>query len=361
MSSMKSWLVVSALGMFGCGSRTSALPVPDESTSAPANPDAGSSPDRARPVLAACPRYSGSCVPVAGPGSVVVTLASLKGYSSGIAIDSSNVYFTDSTVPNEEGAADVMKVSLAGGPATLLAHASSASGIAVDDRSVYWTENVTGSVMKASLAGGAALTVASNQSAPEGVAVAGSDVYWVEHGGDVVVGLPSGQPDPFALATSLPTPYFLAVGATSVFWTTNADPYGGAVMSVPKTGGTSAPLALGGGPYAIATDGDGVYWTSSDGTSDRSGTVQRISSGVERETVASELCGPAFIAIDASSVYWTDDVSGLVMKVAKRGGLPTMLVSGLCSPTFIAVDGDSVYFTTGDVATGGAVMKVTAQ
>lgn len=53
-------------------------------------------------------------------------------------------------------------------------------------------------------------------------------------------------------------------------------------------------------------------------------------------------------------VYWTDGCSGTVMSVPLAGGTPTTLASGQ-TPTDIAVDGSSVYWTNN----GGTVMKLT--
>ena len=57
--------------------------------------------------------------------------------------------------------------------------------------------------------------------------------------------------------------------------------------------------------------------------------------------------------MDATSIYWTaGTASGTVMKVALGGGNPTTLASGLKS-FGIAVDATSVYWTN----SSGTVMK----
>ena len=63
---------------------------------------------------------------------------------------------------------------------------------------------------------------------------------------------------------------------------------------------------------------------------------------------------PLGIAVDATSVYWTNYEGGTVQKVGLGGGTPVTLASGQATPYDIAVDATSVYWTN----LGGTVMKV---
>jgi hypothetical protein len=79
-------------------------------------------------------------------------------------------------------------------------------------------------------------------------------------------------------------------------------------------------------------------------------------------TLASGQMMPLDLAVDATSVYWTDSTGGTVMKVPLAGGTPTTLASGQSSPDYIAVDGTSVYWTNDadyDFADTGTIMKLT--
>lgn len=68
-------------------------------------------------------------------------------------------------------------------------------------------------------------------------------------------------------------------------------------------------------------------------------------------TLASGQGGPYGIAVDSTSVYWTNYAGGTVMKVSIGGGTPTALASGQSLPPGIAVDSTRVYWTS-----GGSVM-----
>lgn len=65
---------------------------------------------------------------------------------------------------------------------------------------------------------------------------------------------------------------------------------------------------------------------------------------------------PYGIAVDSTSVYWTDLALGTVTKVPINGGASTVLASGLSYPLDLVVDATSVYWVSG-TSNGGFVMK----
>ncbi len=93
---------------------------------------------------------------------------------------------------------------------------------------------------------------------------------------------------------------------------------------MPLDGGTPITLASGqSGPWSIAVDATSVYWTNSGGAGNGPGTVMKVPLGGGTPiTLASGQGAPAGIAVDTTSVYWTDFTggtnNGTVMKLTPK-------------------------------------------
>jgi hypothetical protein len=270
-------------------------------------------------------------------------------------------------------------------------------GVAVDATSVYWTNVTGGTVMKVGLDGGSPTTLAENQGGPHNIVIDATNVYWANQDGTLMtVGLDGGTP---AMLASGPVAQYtgIAVDATSVYWTVDGmNNTGGTVLKVALDGGMATTLATDQlNPTSIAVDATSVYWTSTLGGP---GVVMKVAvdgglpemfapgdaSGYGNGLVtdarnvywtgrfsvsqigldgtapiaifSSSEVGLAAIAVDATSVYWTDNTFGRVMKVARGGGTPFTLASGLTFPMGIAVDATYVYWA--ENSSMGSVSKV---
>jgi hypothetical protein len=274
---------------------------------------------------------------VSATASIVTTLASGQDYPSGIAVDSTNVYWTNS----HSGTVNKVLISGRTAPVIVASGQGAPYGIAIDSTSVYWGNSSNGTVNKLLISEGTVTTLASGY--PGSIVVDSTSVYWIENETIKKVGINGGTVT--TLASGLLYPASIAVDATSVYWTELI----GTIKTVGKDGGTVTTLALGDEPSGIVVDATSVYWTEYGGCA-----VKKIgTSGGVVTTLASGLNYPSAIVVDATSVYWAE--RDTIKKVGINGGAVTTLASGQHYPDGITVDSTSVYWSDTE---GGTVKKV---
>ncbi len=243
-------------------------------------------------------------------------------------------------------------------PTTLASSQAAPWGVALDPTNVYWTNTGDGTIKMTSVAGGGPVTgLAATQSDPMSIAVDTTYVYWVAYakgvagGGTVakcaIAGC-GGAPTP--LTSGQNGPWGIAVDATNAYFTAGTSilkaPFGDAGVA---TLGTESHIG-----FPVAVDATSVYWADAIGsvlkcaTSGCSGTPTVLGSSAQQGMSSG-------IAIDATNVYWSNQGAGTIMKVSKTGTGSTTLASAQASPLGVAVDGANVYWTNN---TDGTVMRV---
>jgi hypothetical protein len=162
-------------------------------------------------------------------------------FPEAVATDGTNLYWANWGTFNAQGSYNndgaILKAPVGGGtaPVTLASMQSAPGALALDGTNVYWT-NIgqltsgglpmpgTGSVMQAPLAGGTPVTLATMQYVPLGIAVSGQTVYWAEFTLSApgnIMSVPVGGGTAMTLVANVKDPFGIAVSGGSVYWTDN--------------------------------------------------------------------------------------------------------------------------------------------
>jgi hypothetical protein len=260
---------------------------------------------------------------VAKSGGQPITLLAL-GPVLAMAVDAQNLYWTGDLPPGDAWVSNVvMQMPVTGGSPVTLATPAAPTNIAVGGGRVYWTNSIPGTptdvVESVPIGGGAVTSVATGSDGAGGIATDANYVYWSTPSATYRAALSGGQPQSIG-----PGADWLAVDASGVYLAQNVQgPSGypqGSVSVLPLAGGGATVLASGrtGGVGPIALDDAAVYWVEGQGVPGSQGAVARLpKSGGGPTLLAANLDEAYRLAVDETSVYYTDPLQGTVMKVAK--------------------------------------------
>lgn len=309
-------------------------------------------------------------------GHCVVVLASGQNNPGPIAVTSTEVVWANQGVTGSSSSvgAAIMKAPLGGGPVeTLATNEIDATALAIDSGDAYWTtDNLSfpsngqaavpnGTIVKMSLQGGAASVLASNQMVGSSVAVHEGTLYWPSFGGLMSVSTSGGTPTVVSPGVIVA----MTLSAGTIYWAEQDDTSSNVLKK--KALSAAAPeITLNetsdfGAILRLAVSSTDLYWTVEDPVS---GFVKKVSlGGGAASTVysASDDIIDYAIAVDGDSVYWGqrtngDQLDGHILKAPLAGGSPVTFAPGALETRYMVIDATSVYFTD---LLKGEVIKVT--
>jgi hypothetical protein len=207
--------------------------------------------------------------------------------------------------------AGIQRVSLAGGAPEELVSVSAPVPIrqtALDGTHLYYTNAAAGSVVRVGKNGADGKTLASGLAGPVSIAVDSSGVYVAESGDDgaIVRVDHAGNNGKTRLATHRPGPHGIVLTDSDVFWIDDGAfdvgkgvTVGGAIVRMPKAGGSAQPVVAADGASALLIDGAFAYYAVADAI------MRAPVAGGPGTVVAAKQPEPRSLAVDATHVYWT--------------------------------------------------------
>jgi hypothetical protein len=278
----------------------------------------------------------------------------------------------------------VDKIAKAGGTATTISSGEvNPSGIALDATNVYWSDRGYGGgdgyVKRAPVAGGAVSNIVGGlNTKPAAVAVDGANVYYATLGdfsvtGGAISSVPLGTVDGGAgagtvVAPQQNNPSFMTIDGTTLYWSNSGTfvaPDGGAPNgSIVKcatpdcSNGPQTVAAAQNHPRGITHDAEFVYWANF-GTGQNDGAIMKApKTGGPAAVMVPNLVYPDGIAVDAKYVYFTTH-SGQVGRIPLEGGAPETLVTVQQSyPLAVTGDEKFLFFSTYSGPNGGTIQRL---
>lgn len=247
---------------------------------------------------------------------------------------------------------NVHRMSSDGGPSSLIVSENDyPAGLRFSTGTFFWTRRYGGEIRSAEPPQFAVTTLATVSGGPYSLAAVDgdADVFVATREGGEVLRVPRSGGTPEVMASGQTNLRFIAADAEWLVWTLSptGEPQGGVRKLERKTGAVSVIADDLPGPLAITVAGGYAYWAN---TKTVTGSIMRAAlSGGPPQAIAS-MAGAAFVASDATRVYWTSESA--VWSVAVDGGTPEPLALNQPAPRAIAVDDLWVYWvslTTGEI------------
>jgi hypothetical protein len=309
----------------------------------------------------------------------LVQLASGQGFPMGLAVDSTNVYFSGFQVPG------ILSVPIAGGAPVTIDPLATETALALDAVNLYWVDSDDGWLNGIPLSGlpdgGSPMEFFSSTNSGgypignlAGLALDSSNAYWTYNDsvlGPLLVKAPLGGGSLTTLATVFPGA--VAVDATNVYVWSNGSLVSVPIGGLPDGGAPNIMVANAGNGGTlineIAVDAANIYWSGP------AGVMSAPLAGGPSVTLAADPNAQGPLATDcprppgackATWVYWSggpctspdggdECVAGSILKVAAGGGAVVTLAPS-AGGADIVTDSTSVYFTE---YSNQAVMKIT--
>lgn len=307
-------------------------------------------------------------------GRCVVVLARGQNNPGPIAVTSTEVVWANQGLTSSTSSvgAAIMKTPLGGGPIeTLAVTPIDATALAIDSGYAYWTTDnldntqppsaANGTIVKMSLQGGAASVLASNQTVGFSVAVDQGTLYWPSFGGLMSVSTSGGTPTVVSPGMIVA----MTLSAGTMYWAELEDT-GSSVLKKMALRAGAPEITLNetsdlGAVLRLAASSTDLYWTLE---APGNGFVKKVSlGGGAASTVysASDDIIDYAIAVDGDSVYWGqrtdgDQLDGHILKAPLAGGPPVTFAPAALETRYMVIDATSLYFTD---LLKGEVIKVT--